>query len=223
LWALIKLEVNLQEKAGQRRASVMHVAEASVVISLSPEQTWDLLLGDQLQHVVEMSDSQVAVEDYQMRADGTPRYQMVQKVGPFKISFVSDYSVFERPHRAVNRVLDSPFGGTFYATLEPTTEGTQLHWRWEIEPQNALVGRLLPVMRPLLAWSLQRGLNTFAKAAKNYQTIKAALQAREEPYLKAPVEPEAAQRPTPPEVEGQPSPPEAEAPSRRRDSESEES
>ena len=201
----------------------MHVAEASVVIPLSPEETWDLLLGDQLQHVVEMSDSQVAVEDYQMRADGTPRYQMVQKVGPFKISFVSDYSVFERPHRAVNRVLDSPFGGTFYATLEPTTEGTQLHWRWEIEPQNSLVGRLLPVMRPLLAWSLQRGLNTFAKAAKNYQTIKAALQAREEPYLKAPVEPEAAQRPTPPEVEGQPSPPEAEAPSRRRDSESEES
>ncbi len=201
----------------------MHVAEASVVIPLSPEETWDLLLGDQLQHVVEMSDSLVAVEDYQMRADGTPRYQMVQKVGPFKISFVSDYSVFERPHRAVNRVLDSPFGGTFYATLEPTTEGTQVHWRWEIEPQNALVERLLPVMRPLVAWSLQRGLNTAAKATKNYQTIKAALQAREEPYLKAPVEPEAAQRPTPPEVEGQPSPPEAEAPSRRRDSESEES
>ncbi len=158
----------------------MHVAEASVVIPLSPEETWDLLFGDQLHHVVEMSDSQVAVEDYQMRADGTPRYQMVQKVGPFKISFVSDYSVFERPHRAVNRVLDSPFGGTFYATLEPTTEGTQLHWRWEIEPQNALVGRLLPVMRPLLAWSLQRDLNAALKAAKNYQTIKAALQARGE-------------------------------------------
>ena len=148
---------------------------------------------------------------------------MVQKVGPFKISFVSDYSVFEPPHRAVNRVLDSPFGGTFYSSFEPVAGGTRLSFRWELEPQNTLVGRLLPVLRPLLAWSLQRGLNTAAKATKNYQTIKAALQAREEPYLKAPVEPEAAQRPTPPEVEGQPSPPEAEAPSRRRDSASEES
>ncbi len=96
------------------------------------------------------------------------------------MSFISDYSVFGRPHQAVNRVLDSPFGGTFYATLEPTTEGTQVHWRWEIEPQNALVERLLPVMRPLLAWSLQRDLNAAAKAAKNYQTIRVALQARGE-------------------------------------------
>src|SRR5918998_1882444 len=200
----------------------MQVAEASVVVPLSPEETWDLFFGNPQQGVVELFADIVAVEDYQIRADGTPRYRMIRKAGPFTMSFISDYSVFERPHRTVNRVLDSPFGGTFYATLEPTTEGTQVHWRWEIEPQNAHVGRLLPVMRPLLAWSLQRGLNTFAKAAKNYQTIKAALQAREEPYLKAPVEPESAQRPTPPEVEGQPSPPEAEAPPRRRVSESEE-
>ncbi len=208
----------------------MQVAEASAVIPLSPEETWDLLFGDQLQHVVEMSDSLVAVEDYQMRADGTPRYQMVQKVGPFKISFVSDYSVFERPHRTVNRALESPLGGTFYSTFEPVAGGTRLSFRWELEPQNPLVGRLLPVLRRLLAWSLQRDLNTLAKAAKNYQTIKDALQAREEPYLKAPVEPEAAQRPTPPEVEEQPSPPEVEeqpppeagAPPPRRDSESEE-
>ena len=60
-----------------------------------------------------------------------------------------------------------------------------MHWRWEIEPQNPLVGRLLPVMRPLLARSLQRDLNTFAKAAKNYQTIKAALQARGESSAEA--------------------------------------
>jgi hypothetical protein len=159
-----------------------------------------------------------------------PRYRMVRKAGPFTMSFISDYSVFERPHRTVNRVLESPLGGTFYSTFEPVAGGTRLSFRWELEPQNPLVGRLLPVLRPLLAWSLQRDLNTLAKAAKNYQTIKDALQAPEEPYLKAPVEAEAAQRPTPPEVEEQPSPPEvdeqpppeAEAPPRWRDSESEE-
>ena len=58
---------------------MMQVAEASAVIPLSPEETWDLLFGDQLQHVVEMSDSQVAVEDYQMRADGTPDTKWCRK------------------------------------------------------------------------------------------------------------------------------------------------
>ena len=208
---------------------MMQVAEASAVIPLSPEETWDLLFGD-VQRTVELVPDVVSVEDFQIRDDGTPRYRMVRKTGPFTMSFISDYSVFERPHRTVNRVLESPLGGTFYSSFEPVAGGTRLSFRWELEPQNPLVGRLLPVLRPLLAWSLQRDLNAAAKATKNYQTIRDALQAREEPYLKAPVEPEAAQRPTPPEVEEQPSPPEVEvqpppeveAPSRRRDSESEE-
>jgi hypothetical protein len=208
---------------------VMQVAEASAVIPLSPEEAWDLLFGD-MRRAVELVPDVVSVEDFQIRDDGTPRYRMVRKTGPFTISFISDYSVFERPHRAVNRVLESPLGGTFYSSFEPVAGGTRLSFRWELEPQNPLVGRLLPVLRPLLAWSLQRDANAAAKAAKNYQTIRDALQAREEPYLKAPVEPEAAQRPTPPEVEEQPSPPEvevqpppeAEAPPQRRDSESEE-
>jgi len=157
----------------------MQVAEASVVIPLSPEETWDLVFSD-MQRAIELVPAVVSVEDFQIRDDGTPRYRMVRKTGPFTMSFIADYTVFERPHRAVNRVLDTPLGGTFYATHEPTPEGTQVHWRWEIEPQNALVERLLPVMRPLLAWSLQRDLNAAAKAAKNYQTIKAALQARGE-------------------------------------------
>jgi hypothetical protein len=207
----------------------MQVAEASAVIPLSPEEAWDLLFGD-MRRAVELVPDVVSVEDFQIRDDGTPRYRMVRKTGPFTISFISDYSVFERPHRAVNRVLESPLGGIFYSSFEPVAGGTRLSFRWELEPQNTLVGRLLPVLRPLLAWSLQRDANAAAKAAKNYQTIRDALQAREEPYLKAPVEPEAAQRPTPPEVEEQPSPPEvevqpppeAEAPPQRRDSESEE-
>jgi len=80
-----------------------------------------------------------AVEDYQMRADGTPRYRMVQKVGPFKTSFVSDYYVYERPLQTVNRDLDTPLGGTAYFTFEPVAGETRLSFRWEVEPQNTLV------------------------------------------------------------------------------------
>ena len=157
----------------------MQGAEASVVIPLSPEETWDLVYSD-MQQAVELVPDIVSVEDYQIRADGTPQYRMVRKAGPLTLSFMADYSVFERPYRTVSRPLGSPIGGTFYTTHEPTTEGTRMHWRWELEPQTSLVGRLLPVMRPLLAWSLRRDLNAAAKAAKNYQTIKAALQARGE-------------------------------------------
>ncbi len=161
---------------------MMQVAEASAVIPLSPEETWDIFYGDQLRNAVELSTSVAAVEDYQMRPDGTPRYTMVAKFGPATMTFKSDYSVYEPPHRTVNRVLDSPFGGTHYFTFEPMAEDTRVNERWEIEPQNPLVGRLLPVMRPLLAWMMQRDLNTLAKAAKNYQTIKDALQPHTEPY-----------------------------------------
>jgi protein-S-isoprenylcysteine O-methyltransferase Ste14 len=143
----------------------MRVAEASAVVPLSPEETWDLLLGDQVQRLVEMpSMSVVAVEGYQMRPDGTPRYTMVNKVGPTAIGHTADFTVYERPHRSIKRVLDSAFGGTLYGTYEPVVEGTQVRWRWEVEPQNPLAGLLLPVARPLLARSMQHDLDALGGA-----------------------------------------------------------
>ncbi len=147
----------------------MKVVEASVVVPLSPEQTWDFLTGDQMRRAVELFSIAVAVQDYQMRADGIPRYTMVSKVGPFTMRGISDYFVYERPHRMANRILDSPLGGTFYVAFEPVTEGTRTSLRWEVEPQNTLVGILLPVLRPLLARQLQRDLNAWAKAATTPQ------------------------------------------------------
>jgi polyketide cyclase/dehydrase/lipid transport protein len=147
----------------------MQPVEASVVVPLSPEEIWDFLLGDP-QRLAESFADIVAVEDFQMRPDGTPRYRMVRKAGSFTMSFISDYSVFERPYRTVSRALDTPFGGTFYTTHERTTEGTRMRWRWEVEPQNLLAAVLLPGMRPLLAWSMQRDLDSFAKAAASQGT-----------------------------------------------------
>jgi hypothetical protein len=99
----------------------MRVAEASAVAPLSPEETWDLLVGDQVRRLVEMPGiSVVAVELYQMRPDCTPRYVMANKSGPATIRHTADFTVYERPRRAVNHVLDGPFGGTFYGTYEPT-------------------------------------------------------------------------------------------------------
>jgi hypothetical protein len=142
----------------------MQVVEASVVVPLSPEETWSFIWDDP-RRAVEHFDDIIAVEDFQMRDDGTPLYRMVRKFGPLTMSFISDYYIFERPHQHINRTHESPLGGNFYGTYEPTAEGTRVMWRWEVEPQNALVGLLLPVMRPLLAWSLQRDLDTLARKA----------------------------------------------------------
>jgi Polyketide cyclase / dehydrase and lipid transport len=143
----------------------MRVAEASAVVPLSPEEAWDVLIGDQMQRLVEMPKiSVVAVEDYQVRPDGTARYVMANKAGPFPIWHTADFTVYERPHRSVNRVLDSPFGGTFFSTYEPTATGdTRVSWRWEVEPQNPLAAALLPMMRPMLARSMQHDLDALAK------------------------------------------------------------
>jgi protein-S-isoprenylcysteine O-methyltransferase Ste14 len=142
----------------------MRVAEASAVVPLSSEETWDLLLGEQVQRLVEMpSVSVVAVEGYQMRPDGMPHYTMANKVGPTAIRHTADFTVYERPHRSVNRVLDSPLGGTLYGTYEPVAEGTRVNWRWEVEPQNPLASLLLPAMLPLLARSMKQDLEALAK------------------------------------------------------------
>ncbi len=141
----------------------MQGVEGSAVMPLSQDETWDVFFGHQMRRLVELHSTVAAVEDYQMRPDGTPRYTMVAKFGPFPMRVISDYSVYEPPRRTVNRVLDSPLGGTAYFTFEPVAGGTRVTQRWEVEPQNPLVGRLLPVMRPLLAWSMQRDLDTLAK------------------------------------------------------------
>lgn len=151
----------------------MHkVVEASTVVPLGLEETWDLLFGDQGQRMVEAVDNIISVEDFQMRDDGTPRYTMVRKVGPLTMSTISDYSVFERPYRTVSRALDpdAPFGGTFYTTHEPVAGGgTRLSFRMEVEPQNAIAGVMLPVIRPLFARQLQGDLDDLAKAATTPQ------------------------------------------------------
>jgi hypothetical protein len=104
----------------------------------------------------------VAVEDFQIRPDGTARYVVANKAGPSKTWHTADFTVYERPRRSVNHVLDSPFSGMFCGTYEPVGEGTRVHWRWEVEAQNMLTRLLLPLVHPLLARSMQQDLDALA-------------------------------------------------------------
>lgn len=142
----------------------MRVVEASAVVPLHPEEAWDLLIGEQMHRLVEMPEiSVVAVEDFQIRPDGTARYVVANKAGLSKTWHTADFTVYERPHRSVNRVLDSPFGGMFYGTYEPVGDGTRVHWLWEVEAQTKLTGLLLPLIHPLLARAMQQDLDALAK------------------------------------------------------------
>ncbi len=145
----------------------MQMVEASVVMPGGPEETWDFVFGDELRRAVELSRMIVAVRHYRMRSDGTPHYTMVTRVGPFPMRGTSDYVVYDRPHRTVNRVLDSPFGGTFHMSFEAVPGGTRVTERWEVEPQNRLAALVLPAVRPLLARLLQRDLDAWAEGARH--------------------------------------------------------
>ena len=142
--------------------------EASAIVPMGQEETWDLFEGDEMRRVVELSDSIVAIEDYRMRSDGTPRYAHVGRMGPGKVRFTADYSVFERPRRTVATILDSPFGGTYRVAYEAVPGGTRVRHRWYVEPKNPLFGLLLPVACPLIARSLGRDLETIAERAAKH-------------------------------------------------------
>ena len=87
-----------------------------------------------MRRVVELSDSIVAIEDYEMRSDGTPRYVHVGKMGPAKMRFTADYSVFEPPPRRIAAtILDSPFGGDYRVDYETVPEGgRRVTHHWEV-------------------------------------------------------------------------------------------
>ncbi len=143
----------------------MRSVEAAAVFPVPPEQAWDFIFGDEGRRAVELSRMIVAFEGYQMRPDGTPRYTLVTRMGPFRLQGTSDYFQFERPHHTANRILDSPFGGTFSMTFEPVPDGTRVRERWEVETHNRLAGLLLPLAHPVLRWSLQRDLDAWAVGA----------------------------------------------------------
>ena len=139
--------------------------EASAVVPMGQEETWDLLEGDQMRRAVELSDAIVAIEAYEMRPDGTPRYVHVGRMGPGKVRFTADYSVYDRPRRIEANILDSPFGGAYRVDYEAVPGGTRVRHRWDVEPKNAFFGLLLPLVRPLIERSLQRDLKTIAERA----------------------------------------------------------
>ena len=141
----------------------MRVVEASAVVPLSPEEAWDLLIGDQMH-----------------RSSRCPTFRWslsrISRYGPTERPVTSWPTRRGRPRPGIrptsrstsvrtgrSTVLDSPFGGMFYGTYQPVGEGTRVHWRWEVEAQNTLAGLLLPVMHPLLARSMQQDLDALAK------------------------------------------------------------
>ncbi|SFP52012.1 Polyketide cyclase / dehydrase and lipid transport [Geodermatophilus dictyosporus] len=148
----------------------MRSVDASAVFPLSPDETWDLLFGNRLRHIVQFSPTVAAVEDYEMRADGTPRYTMVNKLGPLHKRSTSDYYTFERPTHTANRVLGLPLGGTFHVTFRPVPGGTRVSGHWEVEARSRLGGVLLRTVHPLLTWYLHRELGAWARGVATRDT-----------------------------------------------------
>lgn len=131
----------------------------------SPAAVWDFIFGDGLKHAVAAS-KMLEVEGYELRPDGTPRYTMVMKAGPFRIRSVSDYFVYDRPRKTVNKVIGGLFdGGTAYIDLHPASVGTRVDMRIELAPPNFRQKLTLTLLRPLLVPMLTAELKRWASAA----------------------------------------------------------
>jgi hypothetical protein len=87
---------------------------------------------------------------------------MVNQAGPRKVSHRSDYSVYEPPHRSVDRVLDSPLGGLFHSDHESVDGGTRVTHRWEVEP-HGFMRLLFPLIRKSMAKDFQADLDLVAE------------------------------------------------------------
>lgn len=138
--------------------------EVSSHFEAAPEQVWNFIFADRSARAVAASRLVARFEDYEMRTDGTPRYRMIMKVGPATMSAVSDYTVFDRPRRTENRVLENPIGGRFVVELLPADGGTRVTERWHPSPRSTVVRRLMPLLAPVVRSQLQKDLNRWAAA-----------------------------------------------------------
>ncbi len=151
----------------------MRSIEVSAHVPLPPEAAWDFMFGDKLRHLAAASKMVAGIEGYELRPDGTPRYTMVLKAGPLRVRSVSDYYVYERPRRTVNRVLGGLFnGGTCYIDFHPDGVGTRTDMRVELTPPNRPAGVGLAILRPLLAAALGADLRRWAAAARPVRTAR---------------------------------------------------
>ncbi|WP_258805135.1 hypothetical protein [Pseudarthrobacter sp. NS4] len=130
-----------------------------------PDPVWDFIFGDRLRQAVAASRL-LEIEGYELRPDGTPRYTMVMKAGPLRIRSVSDYFVYDRPRKTVNRIIGGLFdGGTAYVDLRPEGVGTLVEMRVELMPPNLRKRLALALSRPLLVPTLTAELGRWASAA----------------------------------------------------------
>ena len=156
----------------------MRPIEVSTKVRLPPGDVWDFMWGDggpprflADMHALGYWRDVTKAEDYEVGADGMPRYRMTRTFGRLPpVSMATEYTEFERPRRAVNHALNTPLRGDFIATYEPTGEGTTITWRWEVASPNPVINRLVPVLRPFLVRSLQRNLDEYARAATQQRT-----------------------------------------------------
>ena len=146
---------------------MIRTLEGDALFPLPPARTWDLLFGDGMRRLVELSDSIAAIENYELRADGTPRYVMVTAVGPARMRTTSDYSIFERPCSTVNSVLDSPLGGVYEMDFRPEGGGTRVSFCSTIMTTHSALRMIPPAIAPLLEFTLGSDLRTVAERVGN--------------------------------------------------------
>lgn len=157
----------------RENGSVTRPVEVSTEVATTPEEAWDFMWADggpprflADMHRLGYWRDVTAVDDYEVRPDGTPRYRMSRSFGPLPpISMRTEYTVFERPSRAVNHATDRPLHGDFDATYEPTPGGTTITWRWDVSTANPVLNTLVRALRPLLVRALQRNLDEYGEAA----------------------------------------------------------
>ncbi len=147
----------------------MKPIQVSAQVALPPDAAWDFMFSDELRRLVSASKMIDGVEEYVLRPDGTPRYTMVMKGGPIRVRSVSDYTVYERPRRTVNRVIGGLFdGGTCFIDFRPNHEGTgtRVEMSVELDPPKRSARIALTLLRPLLSAALRADLQAWARTAK---------------------------------------------------------
>lgn len=129
-------------------------------------QSGTFIFADRLRRVAAAS-AMLEVEGYELRPDGTPRYTMVMKAGPIRIRSVSDYFVYDRPKKTVNKVIGGLFdGGTAYVDLLPQGGETRVEMRIEPAPPNLRKRLTLALLRPVLVPMLAAELRRWSSAAE---------------------------------------------------------
>lgn len=153
----------------------MAVVEESVVIPRTPQEVFDYVTD--AKHLASWDNSIVEADwEGQAQAGAGSRVRGVSKILGRRFPWVTEFTEYERPHRAAYRSVEGPLRFTITERFEPEDGGASTRFTWRVDADPGLggvFGRLAdPLVERAQGRTVRNNLETLAEILTEHEDLR---------------------------------------------------